>query len=158
MIKNWNVQIDLNGGKAVAGCFEDRMELMNHQPYYGVQMDSMVMPEEDFVIKQFYGTLDQVTDLMKEIDKDALWREYYASSLDALERYQAGDVYASHYVGGDVEIFLKPVIEVCRSAFLLENPAWTYQDKWGCCLRARAAAVGVDQALLWDGNTFIRCV
>ena len=157
MIRNLEVKNELNCGTVIAGCYEDRVELMNQICYYGIRMDSMVMPEEDFAIKQFFGTLDQVTDLMAKIDKDSLWREYYASSLDALERYQTGDVYASHYVGGDVEIFLKPVIEVCRSAFLLENPEWSYQDKWGCCLRARAAAVGIHQALLWDGNKFIRC-
>ena len=122
MIRNLDVKIDLNGGTVIAGCYEDRMELMNRQPYYGILMDSMVMPEEDFVVKQFYGTADEVHDLMTQIGNDPLWRDYYASSLDAMERYQSGDEFAMHYAGGEVERFLEPVIEVCRSAFLLDNP------------------------------------
>ncbi len=157
MIRNLEVKNDLNCGNVIAGCYEDRAEQMNLQCYYGIRMDSMVMPEEDFVIKQFFGTLEQVNDLMTEIDKDTLWREYYASSLDAFERYQSGDAYSLHYVGGDAEQFLRPVIEVCRSAFLLDNPEWTYQDKFGCLMRARADVVCVHQVLLWDGNYFIRC-
>lgn len=157
MIKNLEVKNDLNCGTVIAGCYEDRLELMNQICYYGIRMDSMVMPEEDFVVKQLYGTLEQVDDLMTEIDKDTLWREYYASSLDALARYQSGDACALHYVGGEVERFLKPVVEVCRSAFLLDNPEWVYQDKWGCLMKARTAIACVHQVLLWDGNKFTRC-
>ena len=157
MIGNMEIKNNLNCGTVIAGCYEDRVELMNQIPYYGIQMDSMVMPEEDFVVKQFFGSLDEVQGLMTEIDKDTVWREYYASSLDALKRYQSGDACALHYVGGDVEQFLRPVIEVCRSAFLLDNPEWTYHDKWGCILRARADVVCVHQVLLWDGYKFIRC-
>lgn len=157
MIRNLEIKNSLNCGTVIAGCYEDRVEQMNLLCYYGIRMDSMVMPEEDFVVKQFYGTLDQIHDLMKGIDKDTLWRGYYASSLDALERYQSGDEHALHYVGGEVERFLKPVVEVCRSAFLLDNPKWVYQDRWGCFLRARADVVCVHQVLLWDGNKFTRC-
>jgi len=157
MIRNLEIKNDLNCGTVIAGCYEDRVELMNQIHYYSIRMDSMVMPEEDFVIKQFFGSLDEVHGLMTEIDKDTVWREYYASSFDALKRYQSGDEHALHYVGGEVERLLKPVVEVCRSAFLLDNPEWTYQDKWSCLMRARADVVCVHQVLLWNGNKFIRC-
>ena len=94
---------------------------------------------------------------MTQIGNDPLWRDYYASSLDAMERYQSGDEFAMHYAGGEVERFLEPVIEVCRSAFLLDNPEWVYQDKCGCLLRARSDVVCVHQVVLWDGNKFTRC-
>lgn len=157
MVRNLETKNDLSCGTVIAGCYEDRVELMNQIHYYGMQMDSMVMSEEDFTIKQFFGTLEQVDDLLTEIDKDALWRDYYASTIAAWEAYQSGDEFAMHYAGGQVERFLKPVVEVCRSAFLLDNPEWVYQDRWGCLLRARADVVGVHQVLLWDGNKFTRC-
>ena len=157
MVRNLETKNDLSCGTVIAGCYEDRVGLMNQIHYYGMQMDSMVMPEEDFAIKQFFGTLEQVDDLLAEIDKDALWRDYYASTIAAWEAYQSGDEFAMHYAGGQVERFLKPVVEVCRSAFLLEKPEWIYQNKCGCLLRARADVVGVHQVVLWDGNIFIRC-
>ena len=40
---------------------------------------------------------------------------------------------------------------------MLENIEWTYQDKWGCLLRARADVASVHQVLLGDGGKFIRC-
>lgn len=157
MSKNLEIQGAMSYGKVISGCYEDCLGLMNHQLYFGLRMDSVVMPEEDYVIKNLYGTLDQVCDLMAHIDKDIVWREYYASSLDALERYQNGDEWAMHYVGGEAESFLTPVMEVGRSAYMIEDAEWLYRDKCGSYIRAKADTVGIHQVLLWDGNKYVRC-
>lgn len=157
MIRNLETNMNLSAGNVIAGCYEDRVELMNQIHYYGIWLDCLKLPEQELVIKQFYGTLEQVDGLLSEIDKDEWWREYYASTLAAWDACQSGDDCALHYVGRGVERLLSPVVEVCRSAYLIDNPEWIYQDKWGCLMRARADVVGVHQVLLWDGNKFIRC-
>lgn len=56
-----------------------------------------------------------------------------------------------------MESLLKPVVEVCRSAYMIENAEWVCLDKCGLDIKARADVVGVHQVLLWNGNRFIRC-
>ena len=148
---------NLCAGTVIAGCFEDRIELMNQIRYYGIRLDCLKGPEEELVIKQYYGTLEQIDGLLSDIDMDEWWREYYASTIAAWEDYQSGDVCALHHVGRGVESLLKPVVEVCRSAYMIENAEWVCLDKCGLDIKARADVVGVHQVLLWNGNRFIRC-
>ena len=148
---------NLCAGTVIAGCFEDRIELMNQIRYYGIRLDCLKGPEEELVIKQYYGTLEQIDGLLSDIDMAEWWREYYASTIAVWEEYQSGDNGALHHVGREVERLLRPVIEVCRSAFMIENAEWVCLDKCGLDMKARADVVGVHQVLLWDGNRFIRC-
>ena len=159
MMKNETIETTENtyNPYVVIGAFEDSKDLMNKSPYYRIRLDGLVMPEEKLVIKEFFGTQEQIGELLNEIDKDVWWREYYAYTLDAWEKYQAGDHDAVHFVGSDAERLLTPVTEICRSAYLIDNARWRYKDKYGCIMLADADMVDVNQVLLQDGYRYIRC-
>lgn len=145
-------------GKVIAGCYEEDPALMNQEQYYLFHLAEMVMPEERIVVKEFCGTLEQISDLFSEIDKDEWCQYFYSSTLMAWDKFSAGDLGAVHCVeDGKLERLLTPVSELARACFLVDDVQWQYQDKFGCGLRARAECAGINQVLLQDGDRYIRC-
>ncbi len=142
----------------VMGAYEDRAELMNDEQYFSIKLDCLIMPEERLVVKRFYGTLAQIADLMNHFEEDEWSSLYYASTICAWRDYQCGILGAVHTVGNAQERLLTPLSEVCRSAYLVDNPRWTYRNKFGCTMCAKADLSDADQLLLQDGDHYLRCV
>ena len=133
--------------------FEDAPELMLDK-YYIIKLDLMLRPEEDFVVRTYCGTLEEIGKLINSLDQNEWNRHYYESTIAAWEAWQAGDKMALHHVGADVVPLLIPAREMCRSAFLLDEAEWRYTDKYGCTMLASADTVDVHQVLLYRGHYF----
>ena len=142
---------------AVAGMYEDRSAFMNMQQYYSIELDCMTRPDGELMIKEFFGTLEQIGELIGIIAADDWVSECYASTIRAWKQFQKGNLGVTHVVGSETKRLLTPVNELCRSKFLIDRPQWTYEDRYGCILRAAADMVDVEQVLLQDGNRLIRC-
>lgn len=145
-----------NNGYIVAGAYEDRAELMNQVQYYRLRLDCLIKPEEILVIKEFFGTLEQIGALFDQIGLDEWWRGYYASTLSAWDKFRAGDYGAVHFVGYNVERLLTPVCEICRSGYLIDDVRWHHQDKFTGVTLADAKTVDANQVLLRDGTRYVR--
>jgi hypothetical protein len=133
--------------------FEDAPELMNEK-YYLIKLDLMLRPEEDFVVRTYCGTLEEIGKLIDCLDRDEQNRHYYESTIAAWEAWQQGDKMALHHVGAEVVPLLIPAKELCRSAFLLDEAGWSYTDKHGCTMLASADTADVHQMLLYRGHFF----
>ena len=148
--------METKNGYIVAGAYEDRAELMNQVQYYRLRLDCLIPPEEILVIKEFFGTLEQIGAFLDQIALDEWWHGYYASTLNAWDKFRAGDYGAVHFVGYNVERLLTPVCEICRSGYLIDDVRWCYQDKLGDITLADAKTVDANQVLLRDGNRYVR--
>lgn len=141
----------------IAGMYEDDPGLMNQEQYYSMKLHHPVLPGNELVVKEFFGTLEQVENLMDALIELPWAREYYASTIAAWEAYQAGDLGAVHGVGESFERLLTPVSEIARSRHLQEHVHWAYTDKYGAMIPAYADDVETEQVLLQDGNRYLRC-
>ena len=133
--------------------FEDTPELMNEK-YYLIKLDLMLRPEENFVVRTYCGTLEEIGKLISCLDQNEWNRHYYESTIAAWEAWQQGDKMALHHVGADVVPLLIPAKELCRSAYLLDEAEGSYTDKHGCTMLASADTVDVHQVLLYRGHFF----
>ena len=133
--------------------FEDTPELMIDK-YYIIRLDLMMRPEEEFVVRTYCGTLEEIGKLINSLDQNEWNRHYYESTIAAWEAWQAGDKMALHHVGANVEPLLIPAKELCRSAYLLDEAQWSYTDKFGCTMLASADTADVHQVLLYRGHFF----
>ena len=133
--------------------FEDAPELMVEK-YYLIRLDLMLRPEEEFVVRTYCGTLEEIGKLIRCLDQDEQNRHYYESTIAAWEAWQQGDKMALHHVGASVEPLLIPAKEMCRSAYLLDEAQWSYTDKFGCTMLASADTADVHQVLLYRGHFF----
>ena len=133
--------------------FEDAPELMVEK-FYLIKLDLMLRPEEDFVVRTYCGTLEEIGKLISCLDQNEWNRHYYESTIAAWEAWQQGDKMALHHVGANVEPLLIPAKEMCRSAYLLDEAQWSYTDKFGCTMLASADTADVHQVLLYRGHFF----
>ena len=144
--------------RMVASCYEDRQEFMNKAQYYRLRLPDMVMPEGQVVIKEFFGTQEEIGELFTSMEQDEWCRYFYRSSFQAWERFLAGDLGAVHRVEGEKqERLLTPVSELARASFLFDNLQWKYPNKFDCTMQAKAETMEVIQILLQDGERYIRC-
>ena len=148
--------METKNGYIVAGAYEDQAELMNQKCYYRLRLDCLVQPEENLVIKEFFGTLEQIGALFDQIDSDKWWCGYYASTLNAWDKFRAGDHGAVHFVGHNAERLLTLVSEICRSGYLIDDVRWCYQDKLGDITLVDVKTVDVNQVLFRDGDRYVR--
>ena len=58
--------------------------------YYIIQLDLMLRPEEDFVVRTYCGTLEAIDELIRCLDQDEQNRHYYESTIAAWEAWQDG--------------------------------------------------------------------
>ncbi|MBO5323783.1 MAG: hypothetical protein J6A88_06765 [Oscillospiraceae bacterium] len=133
--------------------FEDTPELIIDK-YYIIKLDLMMRPEEEFVVRTYCGTLEEIGKLINSLDQNEWNRHYYESTIAAWEAWQEGDKMALHHVGANVEPLLIPAKELCRSAYLLDEAQWSYTDKFGCTMLASADTADVHQVLLYRGRFF----
>lgn len=133
--------------------FEDSTELMIDK-YYIIKLDLMLRPDEEFVVRTYCGTLEEIGKLINSLDQNEWNRHYYESTIAAWEAWQQGDKMALHHVGADVVPLLIPAKELCRSAYLLDEAQWSYTDKFGCTMLASADTADVHQVLLYRGHFF----
>lgn len=149
--------MEQTNGYVVAGTFEDDQTLMNMEQYYSVRLAHCVYPDCITVVKEYFGTLGQIRRLISLLADDEWTRQYYTSTIAAMESFDAGNLAAVHDVDGHTERLLTPVGELCRSAYLCGGAQWYYTDQYGCALPAKAELVDVEQVLLQDGDRYLRC-
>ena len=68
--------------------FEDTPELMIDK-YYIIKLDLMMRPEEEFVVRTYCGTLEEIGKLINSLDRDEWNRHYYESTIAACSHYSA---------------------------------------------------------------------
>ncbi len=156
-MENLKNKMEENNGYVAIGAFEDNPALMNAEQYYAVRLSHWVFPNGGTIVKEFFGTFKQIRELIHLFRGEEWTQKYYASTIAALEEYEAGNLAAVHNVAGSLERLLTPVSELCRSAYLCDDARWYYTDQYGCILPAKAEVVDVDQVLLQDGERYLRC-
>jgi hypothetical protein len=127
------------------------------KPYYVIQLEDYTLPSYLPFPKTYYGTLDQIRQLIYLLASEEWTREYYTSTISAMDSFDFGNLAAVHDVAGHMERLLTPVGELCRSTYLCGGAQWYYTDQYGCALPAKAELVDVEQVLLQDGDRYLRC-
>lgn len=127
------------------------------KPYYVIQLEDYTLPSYLPFSKTYYGTLDQIRQLIYLLASEEWTREYYTSTISAMDSFDFGNLAAVHDVAGHMERLLPPVGDLCRSAYLCGGAQWYYTDQYGCALPAKAELVDVEQVLLQDGDRYLRC-
>lgn len=156
-MKKLKNMMEQNNGSVVIGAFEDDPSLMNNEQFYAMRMPHWVFPDCGTIVKEVFGTVEQIRELIGLLGNEEWTRKYYASTIAAFDEYEAGNLAAVHNVAGSQERLLTPVSELCRSAYLCGDARWYYTDQYGCALPAKAEVVDVEQVLLQDGERYLRC-
>lgn len=131
--------------------------MMNNEKIYEITLEDYSFPRYASEVKSYYGTLDDIINLMVRLSDNDWTRTRYQETIEAAEYYDL-DNEITHTVAGQVLPILTPVREICRFETRLNNQHWDYTTTGGVVYPCWAYEVEVCQSLIQTENGYERCL
>lgn len=131
--------------------------MMNNKQYYEINLEDYSFPRHASAVKSYYGTMDDIIDLMVHLADNDWTRTRYQETIDAAEYYDL-DPEITHTVAGQVLPILTPVQEICRFETQLTDQRWNYMTFSGAVYPCYAANVDACQTLIRTESGYERCL
>lgn len=131
--------------------------MLNNNPIYRIFLEDYSRPRWEAAAKPYYGTMDDIRNLMIYLSENEETRIRYGDLIDAVEWYDM-DNDAVHTVAGREFPVLMPAEEVCGSEVLLEEQQGYYTGSSDAVYPVWADRVYIRQILLRMEDGLHRCV
>ncbi len=132
--------------------------MFNREEIFEICLEDYTQPRYKSAIRSYYGTEDEIRDLMDRLKNNTEGAAArYSSTIDAMEFYDIDDE-PVHTVAGQVLPLLKPVEEFCRYETQLNDMHWNYNTSDGAFLHCYATEINICQSLIATDSGFERCV
>ena len=131
--------------------------MMNKEKMYEIVLEDYSFPRHASALKSYYGTIEDMINLMVRLADNDWTRTRYQETIDAAEYYDLDDQ-ITHTVAGQVLPVLTPVQEVCRFETHLSNQRWDYVAFSGAVYPCWAFEVDVCQSLIRTESGYERCL
>ena len=103
--------------------------------------------------KSYYGTMEEMIELMLRLENDPATALRYKKMLDAAEFYDFDNDITHNVAGYDVPVFTQ-VEEVCRLETTLRDQEWEYQSHSGTLYPCKASHIELRQMVLRTPNGY----
>lgn len=140
----------------------------NRKQFYEIQLEDRNAPTV-IAVNTYYGTQDDICELMIALEKSAETADFYKSTIHAFEQFLDGDQAATHMVAGKEVRLMTPMRFVCEADLLQCDAKWSYtvplspeigqadEETKAAQLLMHAGFMDANQVLLQDGDRYIRC-
>lgn len=130
---------------------------MAKKDLYEIKLEDYRFPRYAAVLRSYYGTMDDIINLMVHLADDDWTCNRYRETIDAAETYIM-DPDITHTVVGQKLPILTPVEEVCRFETSLSNQNWQYTGYNGVVYSCRAEHLDICQILIRTDSGYDRCL
>lgn len=127
----------------------------NNQQYYKLVLDDYATPSFISWYKDFFGTLDEISELMEALKADSRTRESHQQTIDAFESFLNGNTEAEHMVAYNRHRLLTPVEIIKSSDTFLQPVIWDHSNVWKCIYRMKTDAVNVQRAIFKADGSYV---
>lgn len=127
------------------------------EQFYKMQLEDYSIPEFLPCPKTYYGTLEQIEAVIKQLAANPATATKYASTIQAFDDFKNGNVEAVHTIMGQTMRLLTPVTCIHETGILEQDVQW-YFSNGVYSHRVHADFVDLHQVLLVDGDLFVRVV
>ncbi len=124
---------------------------------FELKLEDYSYPRYMSAVKSYYGTMDEIIEMMIRMEDDPHVRARYKETLDAAEFYDL-DNEVTHTVAGLTLPMFIPVKEFSRVETTLRDKEWEYKTYSGSVYPCKATEIEMCQALIWTKTGFERCV
>lgn len=124
---------------------------------FEIQLEDYRFPRYASTVRSYYGTMDDIINLMVRLSDSDWTRTRYQETIDAAEYYDL-DPEITHTVAGQVMPILTPVEEVTRFETQLTNRSWYYTAYNGVVYPCWAEKLNICQTLIRTGDGYSRCL
>ena len=125
--------------------------------FFKMQLEDYSIPEFLPCPKTYYGTLEQIEAVINQLAADPATATKYASTIQAFADFKNGNAESVHTIMGQTMRLLTPVTCIHETVILEQDVQW-YFSNGVYSHRVHADFVDLHQALLVDGDLFIRVV
>ncbi len=129
-----------------------------HEQYYEIKLEDYSDIDNPTAIKSYYGTLEDIGDLILALTENDWTAENYASTIQAFEEFLDGEMAATHIIAGNEIRLLTPVKVLKQETILQWDAQWTYYADEHTATHMQAQFLDAQQLLLQDGDLYIRCI
>ena len=129
--------------------------LENKQQYYKLVLDDYATPSFISWYKDFFGTLDEISELIEALKTDRRTRESHQQTIDAFESFLNGNTEAEHIVAYNRQRLLTPVEIIKSSDTFLQTVIWDHSNVWDCIYRMKTDAVNVQRAIFKTDGSYV---
>ena len=130
---------------------------MNDRQFYEICLEDYSAPRCMSIIKSYYGTMDDISELINYLRSDGSICMRYRETIEAVQNYDEAKI-PVHSVAGRVFPILTPVQEVSRFETQLEDHQWNYTTQNSEVYPFHADKIDICQILLRTNTNYVRCL
>ena len=124
---------------------------------FQLKLEDYAAPRYASVIKSYYGSMEEMIDMMTRLEDNTQACTRYQETLDAAEYYDLDDQ-ATHTVAGKTLPIFTPVTIVSRHETTLEKTYWYYVAPNQRVFPCYATQIDLRQTLVETSTGYDRCV
>ncbi len=122
--------------------------------HYAFYLDDPATPSFCSFDKLYVGTQDSIGKCIEKMRAES----HYPYTVEAYDRYLAGEQDAEHYVAYAPRRLLTPVRVLHATSFEMGSHAWEHINTWECGYNMRFEHATIHQVLIKHKNKYHRCV
>ena len=126
--------------------------------WYALQLEDYARPAFSSATKWYYGTLEEIRDLMKYLAHSKNRRKSHKDTLRAFQEFCAGKEDATHDAAYGKRLLMKRVTCIAETELELKDYIWEHLNIWRWPCPLKASHILVKQCIIWDGERYIRCI
>lgn len=130
---------------------------MNINAIFEIKLEDYCRPRYESAIRSYYGTGEDINDLMERLKNIAGASDRYQETIMATEYYDF-DEDITHTIAGKELQLLKQVQEICRYQTSFMDHYWDYFTNEGTVFHCYAAKVDACQVLICTDSGYERCI
>jgi len=124
---------------------------------YRIYLEDYSLPRSISAVKPYYGTMNDIINLMVELSDNPGTNMRYKESIEAVEYYDLNND-VTHVMAGQVLRVLMPVQEVRRFETQLEDLSWRYTSTEGIEYPCWASRADICRVLLKTDTGYDLCL
>ena len=132
--------------------------MIKKEQIFELNLEDYSMPRYMSAIKPYYGTMDEIIDMLNCLKDNEYTAIRYKKTLDAAKFYDLLDPEVTHTVAGQTLPIFTPVREISRLETCLGSRSWNYTTFNGVIYPCYAANIEVRQTLIQTENGYEHCV
>lgn len=133
---------------------------MNQEQYYSIEFDDYSTSGFASLAKQFFGTIDEISELIGLLVADPELCGRFSDTAEALDSFLKGVVDAQHTVCYEKRRLLTPVDLIYKRDADLDSREWEHLNVWGSPYKMKADRIKASQAVFKTGDQYrvgIKC-
>ena len=108
--------------------------------------------------KSYYGTLEQIGELIMSIKEDERYKDDFFHLKTAYERFVAGEQDVTHYVAYNEVPFLVSANVLGKAESVFKDHQWDHLNTWDCIYEMKCDRAESQHIWLSCQGAYIRCI